>query len=105
MPHNFVFIGIAFTLPKCACFLYSASHGHLIPGRCPVMLNALLALLNSRDALRDRHVAKGSMSIHLSRLAQPERSTLDGAHASPPLGQADKHQVRWCICLGYVRWC
>ena len=94
MPHNFVFIGIGITLPKCACFSLYRALRVLTVERLSVMLNALLALLNSRDALRGRHAAKGALSIHLSRLAQPERRTLDSADVLPPPTQADKNQVR-----------
>lgn len=49
MPHNFVFIAFAMVLPK-------------------LMLNALLALLNSRDKMRDMHAGQ-AISVHLSKLA------------------------------------
>lgn len=48
MPHNFVFIVLAMILPK-------------------LMLNSLLALLNSRDSMRER--ISGPISIHLSKLS------------------------------------
>lgn len=34
----------------------------------PVMLNSLLALLNSRESLRDKLEGNGILSIHLSQL-------------------------------------
>lgn len=57
-----------------------------------VMLNALLALLNSRDALRDKNASQ-PVSIQLSRLVNGQSSTSDGAHTVRALGQAHKDQV------------
>ena len=39
------------------------------------MLNSLLALLNSRDAIRNRTGSDGLVSIHLSRLDPVESTT------------------------------
>ncbi|GJE94011.1 hypothetical protein PsYK624_101790 [Phanerochaete sordida] len=48
MPHNFIFFAIATVVPK-------------------LLLNSLLALLNSRDMLRDMHAGQ-VVSIHISAL-------------------------------------
>ncbi|KAI0084629.1 hypothetical protein BDY19DRAFT_997543 [Irpex rosettiformis] len=48
MPNNFIFIAFAMVLPK-------------------LMLNSLLALLNSRDSIRDKNRSE-PLSIHLSQL-------------------------------------
>ncbi|GJE94009.1 hypothetical protein PsYK624_101770 [Phanerochaete sordida] len=71
MPHNFVFIAFAMVLPK-------------------LMLNALLALLNSRDKMRNMHAGQ-AISVHLSKLASRLARSAGSESSENPL---DRRELR-----------
>ncbi|EKM53076.1 uncharacterized protein PHACADRAFT_210798 [Phanerochaete carnosa HHB-10118-sp] len=74
MPHNFIFIGLGVILPM-------------------LMSNSLLALLNSRDMLRDMHAGQVA-SVHFSRLANILSSSdaPDGRRAAHVRAEGVKEQ-------------
>ncbi|EKM53078.1 uncharacterized protein PHACADRAFT_210799 [Phanerochaete carnosa HHB-10118-sp] len=74
MPHNFIFIGLGVLLPM-------------------LMSNSLLALLNSRDTLRDMHAGQVA-SVHFSRLAGAlnDSTSLDGRRAAHVRAEGVKEQ-------------
>lgn len=86
MPHNFIFIAFAMVLPKrkwCGC----QRHASISLIIYTVMLNSLLALLNSRDAMRDMYSGQ-PISIHISKFAASDQSSDPRAHSDGDVDQA-----------------
>ncbi|KIP06934.1 hypothetical protein PHLGIDRAFT_441751 [Phlebiopsis gigantea 11061_1 CR5-6] len=68
MPHNFIFIAFAMVLPK-------------------LFLNSLLALLNSRDVMRDMYDGQ-PVSIHFSKFVTPNGPSNDQVGVIPGKAEA-----------------